>query len=126
MSENFILEDLLVMLRKVDNPTVCNAIEVVEGDRGFTRITHRTSLSGAVTSGVIRARDALKDGFSFLAGSIGVSRGFVHMIEIGAPVDVIGVRVGQGDLIHAYRHGVLIVPTRVISNLKNAIATVIF
>ena len=30
MAENFIPEDLLILLRKVDTPTVCNAIEVVQ------------------------------------------------------------------------------------------------
>ncbi len=32
-------EALLALLRRVDTPTVCNAIEVVEGRRGFARFT---------------------------------------------------------------------------------------
>jgi hypothetical protein len=38
MAENFIPEDLLIMLRKVDTPTVCNAIEVVQGKGGSTTL----------------------------------------------------------------------------------------
>lgn len=34
--------DLLDRLRKVDTPTVCNAIEVVQGGRGFDRFTRGT------------------------------------------------------------------------------------
>lgn len=37
--------ELLHLLRQVDTPTVCNAIEVVEGRRGFANFTRRTMLS---------------------------------------------------------------------------------
>ena len=37
---NFIIpDDLLDLLRKMDTPTVCNAIEVAQGKRGFNRFT---------------------------------------------------------------------------------------
>ena len=42
MVENVIPKDLLDLLRKVDTPTVCNAIEVVQGKRGFNRFTRGT------------------------------------------------------------------------------------
>ncbi len=35
MAENVIPADLLALLRQVDTPTVCNAIEVAQGKRGF-------------------------------------------------------------------------------------------
>lgn len=34
--------DLLSLLRRIDTPTVCNAIEVVQGRRGFAAITRGT------------------------------------------------------------------------------------
>ena len=34
--------DLVQLLRSVDTPTVCNAIEVAQGTRGFDRFTRRT------------------------------------------------------------------------------------
>jgi regulator of RNase E activity RraA len=40
-------DTLLALLRKVDTPTVCNAIEVVQGRRGFDRFTRGTMLSSA-------------------------------------------------------------------------------
>ena len=82
-------------------------------------------LSGAVTNGVMRDLDVLDGGFPVLAGSIGVSHGFVHVVEIGTPVDVMGVKVSQDDLIHADRHGALVIPSDAISDLKQAIETVI-
>ena len=42
MAEHLVLDDLLSLLRKVDTPTVCNAIEVAQGQRGFDRFTKGT------------------------------------------------------------------------------------
>jgi len=42
MPDQLLSEDLLAVLRKVDTPTVCNAIEVVQGQRGFDRFTKGT------------------------------------------------------------------------------------
>ena len=39
---------LLDMLRSVDTPTVCNAIEVAQGKRGFNAFTRGTVLSSVV------------------------------------------------------------------------------
>ncbi|SLN19382.1 hypothetical protein ROJ8625_00667 [Roseivivax jejudonensis] len=52
--------ELLELLRSVDTPTVCNAIEVAEGRRGFDRFTRGTLLSSAPEAGAIvgRARTA--------------------------------------------------------------------
>ena len=40
-------ENLLALLRRVDTPTVCNAIEVAQGKRGFDRFTRGTMLCSA-------------------------------------------------------------------------------
>ena len=36
---------LLTLLRSVDTPTVCNAIETAEGKRGFNRFTRGTVMA---------------------------------------------------------------------------------
>ena len=38
---------LLTLLRSVDTPTVCNAIETAQGQRGFDRYTRGTVLASA-------------------------------------------------------------------------------
>ena len=203
MADPLITDDLLALLRKVDTPTVCNAIEIAQGKRGFNRFTRGTmqhsrpgdpaivgfartakiaglapptepaevirarrleyfrsmaagsgptaavvedvdfpnciagwwgevhvavhkglGLAGAVTNGVMRDLDVLDDGFPVLAGSIGPSHGYVHCVEIGTPVNIFGMRVAQGELIHADRHGALVIPPDVLSDLKSAIETV--
>lgn len=191
---------LLELLRSVDTPSVCNAIEVAQGKRGFNAFTRGTMLcsdpmggaivgyartaqiaavhppeeaadvirarrmdyykhmaeapspsvaviedvdfpdcigaywgeintsvhkafgmSGALTNGVMRDLGDLPDGFPVVAGSIGPSHGFVHVRSVGAPVTVFGMRVDDGDLIHADRHGALVIPTDVIATLEAAI-----
>ena len=202
---NFIIpDDLLDLLRKMDTPTVCNAIEVAQGKRGFNRFTRGTmqhckpgdpaivgfartakisglapanepadvirsrrmdyframasgaspsaaviedvdypnciagwwgevhvavhrglGLAGAVTNGVMRDLDVMDDGFPVLAGSIGPSHGFVHVVEIGTPVNIKGMRIAQDELIHADRHGAVVIPAGVIPELGSAIRSVI-
>lgn len=193
--------DLLTLLRQVDTPTVCNAIEVAEGKRGFDAFTRGTLLasapeapamvgyartakiaavappseppevikarrmayykymaeapapavtviedldypnaigaywgeinttvhkgfgiSGALTNGVMRDLGDLPEGFPVVAGSIGPSHGFVHVREIDTPVEIFGLTVAPGDLIHADRHGAVVIPSAVIPMLAEAIS----
>ncbi|MEM0936996.1 MAG: RraA family protein [Pseudomonadota bacterium] len=197
-------DDLLALLRRVDTPTVCNAIEVAQGRRGFSAFTRGTiahsrpgdppvvgyaatakiagleppteapdvirtrrmayframasgprpgvavvedtdgadaiagwwgevhvavhkglGLAGAVTNGVMRDLDVLDAGFPVLAGSVGVSHGFVHVVEIGTGAEVFGLRIQEGDLVHADRHGALVIPESVLPDLKTAVEKVI-
>lgn len=45
--------ELLNLLRRVDTPTVCNAIEVAEGKRGFTGFTRGTVLCSDPEAGAV-------------------------------------------------------------------------
>ena len=47
MSDSSISESLWALLRSVDTPTVCNAIEVAQGKRGFDAFTRGTMLCSA-------------------------------------------------------------------------------
>ncbi|MEC8292919.1 MAG: RraA family protein [Pseudomonadota bacterium] len=195
---------LLELLRRVDTPTVCNAIEVAQGKRGFDQFTRGTmqcsdpdggamvgyartakiaavapptepaevikarrmayykhmsegprpavtvvedldypecigafwgeinttvhkglGTSGALTNGVMRDLGDLPDGFPVVAGSIGPSHGFVHVREIGTEVETFGLRIKDGDLVHADRHGALVIPPEVMADLEGAIHTLL-
>ena len=78
-------------------------------------------LSGALTNGVMRDLGDLPRGFPVVAGSIGPSHGFVHVREIGTPVSVFGMAVNDGELIHADRHGALVIPAEIVPMLESAI-----
>ena len=195
---------LLTLLARVDTPTVCNAIEVAQGQRGFDGFTRGTmlashpdagamvgfartakiaalapseepvetirarrmqyyrhmaeaprpgvavvedvdfphcigaywgeinttvhkgfGLSGALTNGVMRDLGDLPQGFPVVAGSVGPSHGCVQVREVGTPVSIFGMTVHDGDLIHADRHGALVVPLDVIDRLEAAIHTLL-
>lgn len=190
---------LLALLRTVDTPTVCNAIETAQGRRGFNGFTRGTMLasdnaaivgyavtaqiaalspptedpatirarrmdyyramadgphpsvavvedldypdcigafwgevnttihkgfgmSGALTNGVMRDQGDMAPGFPVIAGSIGPSHGFVHVRRVNTPVSIHCLPIAPGDLVHADRHGAVVVPPEVIAQLAGAIA----
>lgn len=191
---------LFELLARVDTPTVCNAIEVAEGKRGFNAFTRGTmlcsapgqamvgyartariqalhpaadppdvirarrmayykymsggarpgvavvqdmdvpdaigaywgevntnihkafGLSGALTDGVMRDLGDLPGGFPVVAGSVGPSHGFVHVLDFDQPVEIFGMTVTPGALVHADRHGAVVIPEAVVPQLAEAIA----
>lgn len=200
MSELKLDENLAKLLGSVDTPTVCNAIEVAQGKRGFGEFTRGTVLaadpelpaifgyartarirafeppseapdvirqrrmayykhmaegprpavcviedldfpdcigaywgevnttihkgfgiSGTLTNGVMRDLGDLAPDYQVLAGSIGPSHGFVHVIDIARPVEIFGLTVCDGDFVHADRHGVVVVPNEVLPGIGDAI-----
>ena len=50
MAHELIDSELLSLLRSVDTPTVCNAIEVAQGKRGFSQFTRGTMVCSAPQS----------------------------------------------------------------------------
>ena len=78
-------------------------------------------LSGTLTNGVMRDLGDVPAGYPVVAGSIGPSHGFVHVKEIGTAVEIFGLIVAEGDLIHADRHGAVVIPKDVIETLESAI-----
>lgn len=86
-----------------------------------TTIHKGFGMSGALTNGVVRDLGDLPQGFPVIAGSVGPSHGFVHVRSVGQPVRVMGLGVRQGDLVHADRHGAVVVPPEVIGSLAAAI-----
>ena len=63
----------------------------------------------------------LAEEFPVVAGSIGPSHGFVHVREIDTPVSVFGLQVSPGDLVHADRHGAVVIPNEIIPSLEDSI-----
>jgi regulator of RNase E activity RraA len=75
---------------------------------------------GVITDGSIRDIDQWAPGFQALAGSIGPSHAFVHAESFGGEVRVAGMTVRSGDLIHADRHGAVVIPLDVAAKLPDA------
>jgi len=53
MAHELIDSELLALLQSVDTPTVCNAIEVAQGKRGFSQFTRGTMVSSAPKGGAM-------------------------------------------------------------------------
>lgn len=66
--------------------------------------------AGLVTDGGVRDLDAVAPGFDILCGKITPSHAWVHPVSFGGEVDVFGMVVRSDDLIHADRHGAVVIP----------------
>jgi len=66
---------------------------------------------GAVTNGAVRDTRALAGlDFQVYCGALCVSHSYAHIVSIGDPVEIAGLPVATGDLLHGDRHGVLSIP----------------
>jgi len=80
---------------------------------------------GHITNGGVRDLEECRAlGFHFFSGCVLVSHAYVHLEGFGEPVQVGGVTVRPGDLIHADRHGVCLIPQEVAPRLAEACAIV--
>jgi regulator of RNase E activity RraA len=75
---------------------------------------------GVVTDGSIRDIPMIAPGFQMLAAAIVPSHAYVHVVDYGIDVNVAGMAVISGDLIHADRHGAVVVPRDQIDAMKAA------
>jgi len=75
---------------------------------------------GTITNGSIRDIPAIAPGFQMLAGSIVPSHAYVHVVDFALDVTVHGMAVKSGDLIHADRHGAVVVPQDKIDAMQEA------
>ena len=75
---------------------------------------------GTITNGSIRDIPMIAEGFQMLAGSIVPSHAFVHVVDFRVDVTIHGMAVKSGDLIHADRHGAVVVPVETIDAMQKA------
>jgi regulator of RNase E activity RraA len=73
---------------------------------------------GAVTNGAVRDLSAVESmGFYFFARNAAVSHSYVHIVSAGGPVEVVGLKVRTGDLLHGDCHGVLSIPREIAAEI---------
>jgi regulator of RNase E activity RraA len=76
---------------------------------------------GALTNGAMRDLDTMCPEFQCLAGSLSPSHAFAQVVDIGIRVDIFGMIVADGDIIHADRHGAVVIPNDALDKLPAAI-----
>lgn len=79
---------------------------------------------GVITDGSVRDLPDIAQGFQMLADRVGPSHAFVHPVAYGEPVTVAGMRVRDGDLIHADQHGAVVIPWAVADRVAEAAAAI--
>jgi len=78
-------------------------------------------VKGVLTNGSMRDLGDVDEGFQVLAGTVGPSHAHVHVTDLAVPVTVLGLEIAPGDLIHADRHGAVVVPQAVARALPGAV-----
>ena len=77
-------------------------------------LSRRLGAIGIVTDGGVRDLDGVRPlGFHVFAAGLVVAHGTFNIIDVGIPVELSGVRVQPGDLIHGDPSGVTTVPLEV-------------
>ena len=76
---------------------------------------------GVVTNGSFRDIDACAPGFQLLGGKVAPSHAWVHLVDIECEVNIFGMAVKPNDIIHADRHGAVVVPADCVKELPAAI-----
>ena len=76
---------------------------------------------GAITNGSMRDLEMMEPRFQCLAASLSPSHAWVHVVEIGVKVDVCGLTVSHGDIVHADHHGAVVIPADLLEKMPAAI-----
>jgi regulator of RNase E activity RraA len=108
-------------------------IQDIDANRGYgsfwgevnSNIHAGLGCAGLVTDGGVRDLPDIAAGFQMLAGRVIPSHAFVHVVDFGRPVDVAGMRVRDGDLIHADQHGAVVIPHEVAGGIRAAAELII-
>jgi 4-hydroxy-4-methyl-2-oxoglutarate aldolase len=104
---------------------VIEDIDDAPGHGGFIGEVHANILMaldcvGAITNGAVRDLPAVSAmGFPLFARNPSVSHSYVHIVSVGTPIEVGGLKIQPGDLIHADCHGVLSIPRQIAAELPS-------
>jgi regulator of RNase E activity RraA len=103
-------------------------IQDLDDERGYgsfwgevnSNIHKGLGCDAVITNGSVRDLPDIAAGFQMLADRIGPSHAFVHIVDHSRPVTVAGMRVSDGDVIHADQHGAVVIPHMVCGDIKQA------
>lgn len=110
---------------------VIQDVDEVPGTGGFIGEVHANILkalgaSGVVTNGTVRDLPEIEFlGLPVFAAGLAVSHAYAHIVDFGTPVEIGGLAIKPGDLLHADLHGVLSVPLEIAAEIPAAAATLL-
>jgi regulator of RNase E activity RraA len=80
---------------------------------------------GLVTNGAVRDLPAVERlGFPMFAQYASVSHSYMHVVDYGGPVEILGLEIHNGDLIYADCHGVVSIPMKVADSVAEVAADI--
>ena len=91
----------------------------------FSNVHKSFGALGTITNGSVRDLDEFADGFQALASKVGPSHAWVHVVDFDCDVNVVGMETTSGDLIHADKHGAVIVPDQAAAKVPDAAALMV-
>ncbi len=112
----------IVVMQDVDGP-----------DRGFgafwgevqSNVHKALGCLGVVTDGSVRDIDTWAPGFFVLAGSVMPSHAHVDVVDLAGTVSCAGMLVSSNDLIHADRHGAVVIPPDAVGKVLETAAMLV-
>jgi 4-hydroxy-4-methyl-2-oxoglutarate aldolase len=112
---------VLVVQDVATQPGLCSLVGEVH-----MNILRTLGCIGVVTNGSVRDIPAASAaGFHYFAGSVSVSHGYVHIVEFGRSVEIGGMSIASGDLLHGDLHGVQSVPLAIAAQIPAAAAGIV-
>ena len=104
----------VVVIEDIDNPPGLGAfIGEVNANILLALECH-----GLVTNGSVRDVDHVGlTRFQMFAGNVSVSHAYAHIFDFGCSVELGGLKIQPGDLIHGDRHGVQTVPMQIANKI---------
>ncbi len=79
-----------------------------------------------VTNGAVRDLPGVEGaGLQSFAGNISVSHSYAHVVDFGTPIEIGGLKVNPGDLLHGDRHGIVCVPVELAADVPAEAARII-
>jgi regulator of RNase E activity RraA len=79
-----------------------------------------------LTNGAVRDLPGIQaSGLQAFAGNIAVSHAYAHIIDFGEPVEIGGLQIQPGDLLHGDQHGVIAVPASIAPEIPDMAAKLI-
>lgn len=106
----------VVVLQDVDNRPGFGALfgEV------HARICQALQCVAYITNGAVRDMQAIEAlGFQLFAGSVSPSHAYAHIVDFGEPVEIGGLRISPGEILHGDRNGILSIPHGAVGRLPS-------
>ncbi|HVR51806.1 MAG TPA: RraA family protein [Pseudorhodoferax sp.] len=112
-------------------PSICIIQDLDAGRAGFgsfwgevnTTIHQGFGCQGVVTDGSVRDVDTNAPGFQMLCRMVVPSHAHYHIVDFGGTVSVAGAYITHNDLVHADRHGAVVIPAEHAARIPEVVAT---